>query len=369
MSASFIRRATSSGTALLVCALLAFTGSAPATAHTRTKVAKPPKVTTGQPTHIRGTAATLTGVITPNDTETTYHFEYGTTTAYGSSTPTLPTGSTTTKEKVGQEVTGLKVGVSYYYRLVAVSTATGAAYDGAAVKFTAGLGKSGSRLSFKLAKGSETQTYGRAFVISGTLAGAGGGEQPIALQASPYPYLEPFVTVGGSSATNAAGAFAFRVANLASSTQFRVVTLGKLPVYSPVVTEHVAIGLTLRVQKTRRTGVVRLYGFVTPAKNGAQVLIQLAKQVRPHGKAESDVRYVTAATAKVKHAGKTFSQFSVIVEVAKAGSYSAYIDLPKGALVSGRSNSISIHTTVPSRKGRKAGSTRKSGRRGRGRRH
>jgi hypothetical protein len=160
------------------------------------------------------------------------------------------------------------------------------------------------------------------------------------------------VNVGAPGTTNAVGAFSFRISNLMTSTQFRVVTLGKLPLYSPVVTEQVALNVSLRVRATKRTGFVRLYGLVTPAKPGARIVFQVEKAIRPTGASENTTRYVTASSTVLKRGGKTFSRFSAIVEIRRAGRYRALVKLGKGPLVSGTSNTIVLHNTVPG-KGRK----------------
>jgi len=75
--------------------------------------------TTTQATHVAHTAALLTGTLVPGSLVTTYHFEYGPTSAYGSSTPDaqLPPGSTA--QAVSAQVSGLRAGTTYHYRLVA----------------------------------------------------------------------------------------------------------------------------------------------------------------------------------------------------------------------------------------------------------
>ena len=46
-----------------------------------------PGATTRAATNVTATTATLNGTVDPNKQDTTYHFEYGKTTAYGTSTP------------------------------------------------------------------------------------------------------------------------------------------------------------------------------------------------------------------------------------------------------------------------------------------
>ncbi|HYM46351.1 MAG TPA: hypothetical protein VES65_09380 [Solirubrobacteraceae bacterium] len=322
--------------------------------------AKPPKiksrVVTGSAQHVRGSTALLTGLVFPAGTETSCYFQYGTTTAYGSQTPTLAAGNGIAKVPVGQPVSGLTPGLTYHYRLVGV--ALGKTLLGHDRTFIAGT--QGARLVFQIAKTSTVDVFGTPFTIRGVLSGAGNANHPIALQASPFPYLEPFENVGAPSATNATGAFSLRVTNLALSTQFRVVTLDKLPVYSPVVTERVAVHVILHASPTRRKGFVRLYGTVAPAKAGTRILFQLQKSSRPSGKSEITVRFVTVAGTTLKRGSSAFSRFSSVVEISHAGRYRAFVKLGgNGPQVSGASTNVLIRSTVPGRKGKGKGKRKK----------
>jgi len=95
-----------------------------------------PSVTTGSPTAVTSVSATLNGTVNPHNQATTFRVDYGTTTAYGSSTDdaevTPADGST---HPVAADVTGLSAGTTYHYRLVATN-ATGTTY-GADATFTA----------------------------------------------------------------------------------------------------------------------------------------------------------------------------------------------------------------------------------------
>lgn len=63
--------------------------------------------------------ATLHGTINPGEGVTTYHFVYGPTSAYGSSSPDAYTQLNYEDDPVQQTVTGLKTGTVYHYALVA----------------------------------------------------------------------------------------------------------------------------------------------------------------------------------------------------------------------------------------------------------
>jgi hypothetical protein len=80
-----------------------------------------PGATTGAATSVTWDSAVLAGTVTPNNWPTTYYFEYGETTAYGSKVP-VPEASVkseTTAEEVEEQIAGLGPSKTYHYRLVA----------------------------------------------------------------------------------------------------------------------------------------------------------------------------------------------------------------------------------------------------------
>ena len=112
-------------------AISASAGPAPATAAT-----SPPAATTGFATSTGPSSENLSGVVNPNGAPTTYHFEYGTTTVYGSATPDTKAGTGIRNVPASAVVTGLVPGTVYHDRLVAVSPA--GTVVGADQTFTAG---------------------------------------------------------------------------------------------------------------------------------------------------------------------------------------------------------------------------------------
>ncbi len=59
-------------------------------------------------------------MVDPNGTATSYAFEYGTSTAYGQQTATVPAGAGTDPVAVAATVGGLQPGVQYHFRLLAI---------------------------------------------------------------------------------------------------------------------------------------------------------------------------------------------------------------------------------------------------------
>ena len=83
--------------------------------------AMPPAVVTSEATGVTTSAATLHGSVNPFGVASTYHFEYGPTTAYGSSTTPQPAGSGYAAVPVSAALEGLAPGSTIHYRLVAES--------------------------------------------------------------------------------------------------------------------------------------------------------------------------------------------------------------------------------------------------------
>jgi hypothetical protein len=134
------------------------TGGARKTKIASFKFGNTPTVTTTAASAIAGTTATLNGMVNPNGLATTYYFQYGLTTSYGSQTTTTSAGSGTTAISVSANITGLVVATTYHYRLVGVNS------DGTT---------NGSDLTF-LTLGAAEVTTTAASAITQTTATSGG---------------------------------------------------------------------------------------------------------------------------------------------------------------------------------------------------
>jgi hypothetical protein len=104
--------------------------SASTTLHT---LLVPPLVQTGLAGAVSDSQATLTGTIDTYGAQTTYHFEYGLDTNYGSSSPAGAegvAGNSRTPRTFSRTIAGLQPGTTYHYRIVATnSTGTAAGSD------------------------------------------------------------------------------------------------------------------------------------------------------------------------------------------------------------------------------------------------
>ena len=359
---------------LLGLAALA-TSAGPASASSEaTKPAPPPSASTGKAS-AHGTTVQLQGTVNPKGPATTYYFQYGPTAAYNAQTPpaSLPAGKA--RVAVSQIVTGLQPG--YHYRLVA-SNGNGTT-DGSDRTYTATNEKKTTpkqlALKFTLTKPPvEGQVAGSPVTITGTLSGPGAAGHGIVLQSSPYPSGAAFTNVGAQQTAGSTGRFSFFIAHLRRSTRYRVAAVGPQPTYSPAIAELATVRVTLHVRTSPHTGLVRLYGTVSPAVTGAIVYFQLQKPAKPlrarppklttpksekaeekaEERAEEEAempRYATEFSAPVKRATSQLSRFSFIASVRNGGLYRAYVQVPRGPLASGHSTSVTLRASPKKKKG------------------
>jgi hypothetical protein len=93
---------------------------------TFTTLVAPPMVTTDPASEVNETDAALNGKVDPRGAQTTYYFEYGTTTDYGSRTPQNVdgiAGSGRLARPFTRNISGLTPGTPYHFRLVAQNSA------------------------------------------------------------------------------------------------------------------------------------------------------------------------------------------------------------------------------------------------------
>lgn len=144
----------------------------------------------------------MAGTVNPNGTATSYYFQYGSSTSYGSSTPATSAGSGTADAPVSANLTGLASSTTYHYRLVAVSSA--GTTDGADETFktttppavTTGAPSRISRSSAGLSgvlnpEGQPTTYYFRygtttAYGLQSSPQSAGSGTGPVGVHADIY---------------------------------------------------------------------------------------------------------------------------------------------------------------------------------------
>src|SRR5690242_5590837 len=100
--------------ALAVLGLLALTATAAIAAST-------PSASTGPATSITNSGAVIHGTVNPGGAKTYYDFQWGPTTAYGSTSKAHSVGSGTKPVAVQQALHGLNPGTTYHYRVGVLS--------------------------------------------------------------------------------------------------------------------------------------------------------------------------------------------------------------------------------------------------------
>lgn len=87
-----------------------------------TTIALVPSITTGSPTSVTSGGATLNANVNPNTAPTTVTFQYGLTTAYGSTTAAQAIGSGGTSVPVSSALSSLSANTTYHFRVVATNS-------------------------------------------------------------------------------------------------------------------------------------------------------------------------------------------------------------------------------------------------------
>ena len=333
-------RRISLGVSLLALLAVSLPAGAQAVGH---RHERPPHVTTGRALRVVGNSAFLTGFINPNGKETSYYFQYGLTTAYTSQTATGMISGVGANVRVGQAITGLQAGALYHYRLVATNAA------GTNVGRDRFFGAKGRKLRFVVPK-VVTAVYGTPFTFTGFLTGFASPNHRIALQATPYPFLEPLASIGIPGVTDNLGRFAFRLGNLTESSKLRVSTLDPLPIFSSLISLDVAVKVSFHVRSSGHTGLARLYGTVTPAVRGAMVFFQVEQAIRPGLRSEATSRFVTRFVTLTKRGTRKSSRFSMVVKIRRSGRYRAVVKVRRGPLVSGSSTNSFYLRAAPKAK-------------------
>jgi hypothetical protein len=315
------RRAVSVG--ILASVLLAFSISSAQAVITKPL---PPAVVTGGASNVTYSSAILYGFVNARGQATNYFFQYGTTKGYGAQSPLAPAGNGTITIRVSQAIVGLQPFTTYHYRIIAVGP--GGAKTGADRAFTTPK----VPLSLAIVGIPNPVVFGNPFLVEGNLYGTGASTHEIVLQINTFPFLGGFRNVGNPEVTNATGGFSFPVLGLLENAQLRVVTVGKPLVYSPVVTETVAVRVSFHVRRARRRGYVRFFGTVAPAEVGAQVGFQL---LRPGKSINEGGTVVKAGTSGV-------GRFSGRMRLRHRGLYRALVKVSDGAHVSDYSEPILV---------------------------
>lgn len=287
-----------------------------------------PDVSTGGVLKVTPQSATLLGKVDPNGAQTTYAFQYGTTTLYTATTPLAAAGAGTTPRDVFADLTGLAPATTYHFRLVARNR--NGTVRGADRVFRT----RPQPLGLTFAATPNPVPYNRPVVLAGTLTGTGSDKRQVVLQSNPFPFTQGFQAAGNPQLTNPQGQFAFPLLSVPLTTQYRVVVPGRTEVVSPIVTVGVAVRVSTNTSRRRvRTGgIVRFFGTVRPARPGAQFAIQTLRR--------GAWRTVAGGITRGSRGG--VSRYAKRVRIRRGGQYRVFVSIVDGNFVSSAGRTVRI---------------------------
>jgi hypothetical protein len=292
-------------------------------------LAAAPTVTTGRATNIRPTTATLHGTVDPNRTATSYMFQIGPTRLYGGKTAVLSAGAGRKPVRVSSPISGAAPATRYHYRLVALR--------GSRVFF----GKDRTfrtkpqPLGVSLAATPNPIRTGHSTTLAGVLSGTGNAGRQVQLQANPWPYTGGFQPVANNQITSSTGSFAFPLLSVGVNTQYRVLMPAKPKVVSPIVVLGTTSKVTrhAKVRRGHRRGRILFWGRITPAQDGAAVVVQKRRRGA----------WINIARTIAVHTGKGFSRYRKRIRQKHGGHYRVVVLDTSGAHSPNASRAIVRH--------------------------
>ncbi|MGX6446933.1 hypothetical protein ACVU7I_02515 [Patulibacter sp. S7RM1-6] len=292
--------------------------------------AEKPSATTGLTGSLTSQSVVLTGTVDPNGAPTRYRFDLGTSKKYGTKTAAQSAGRGTSPVAATTPVAGLTPDTLYHYRVVA-SNAKGRTL-GADRTFRTPK----QPLGFSVALAPPEVDLGGTTSVTGSLGGTGAAGRQVQLQANPWPYTGGFQPLGNAQITSDTGAFSFPLLGVGLNTQYRVVTGGKDPVVSAVLTSSVRVDVSAKVRTKRvhRGSRLRFSGKIHPALPGLPIAVQRS----------SNHKWKTVQGSVTRAGGTTYARFATRVRIRKPGRYRVFVAVPDGRLAANASDTITIRT-------------------------
>jgi hypothetical protein len=290
-----------------------------------------PLVTTGGAAQVTITTATLTGTVNPRGLTTSYFFQYGTTTAYGTRTPSTSAGKGGAGVAAAAQVTGLAPNTRYHYRLLAHNS------DGTVAGNDRTFTTPRQPLGLALSAAPNPVVFGGLTTLSGTLSGTSNSGRPVQLQQNPFPFTSGFANAANAQLTDATGAFSFTVLSVPLTTQYRVLVADRPTVVSPIVTVSVQVLVRTSVtdRRVRRGARVRFSGTVRPAVPNVPLAIQ--KQGRSG-------RWVTLDGSITRPGGNGYAVYGKSLRIRRGGRFRIYVGASGGTFTPNVGRTIRIST-------------------------
>ena len=297
---------------------------APATA----AAAEKPVVTTGAATSIEPTTATLNGFVTPKGATTTYYFQFGTSSLYGSVTPAATVAAGSGRVKVTAAVGRPGAGDDLPLPPGRPELAGRRARQPPHVQDQEGAARLLGRRDAESGGGRRRHDARRRAVRHGR------PDRRIIVKSNPWPYTQGFLPVGNELVTNDDGSFSVPVLSVPVNTQFRVEMVARPDIVSTPLTVGATLDVTRRVKVTRgdRRGRLRFRGRISPAVDGEQVLIQKLRL--------SDGVWITVGETFARNNGDSSSRYRKSIRQRRGGRYRVLVNVDEGTYSPSSSRSI-----------------------------
>ncbi len=284
-----------------------------------------PAATTGGVRDVTTSAATLTASVGPHGASTSYKFEYGLTTSYGTSTPTASAGAGTGTSSVSARVSSLTAGKRYHYRIAATN----------ALGTTRGADRSfvvaSTPTAATLTASKDPVTYGGAVTLTGKLAGSKVSGVRVRLQTTPFPFNAPFADTGNALKSSSSGAYTFTLPAVTRTVRALVIADGLPTIISKMVVVRSAVRAGITSLTRRADGRVVVRGRVIPATSRGIAALQ---------RQGTTGKWLPLRRAHVGADGR----YSVTLRARKRAMVVRTVGLPHdgGAHVSGTSRSVKV---------------------------
>jgi hypothetical protein len=283
----------------------------------------PPAAVTLKARAVTATSARLAGGVNAKGQATTYYFQYGTTAAYGSQTPTAGVGAGTKRVNVLAPIDQLKPGVTYHFRVVATNASgTSTGNDGT---FTTVKGPGG----VTILASPNPSILGQGVTISGRVLPPRMSGLTAALQRASSPF-GPWLG-GRTTALRKSGDYSFSGLTPASNTWYRV-DAGGVDSRPMLVLVRFRVQVLVSSHTPARGSLVRFHGRVAPGHRFHLAFVQFLGR---------DGRWHTIKFMRLRGLSPAFSFYTVRVRIDRSGFYRVVVR-PDSTHARGRSRVVHL---------------------------
>ena len=270
-------------------------------------------------------SARVSATVSPNGADTTYYFQFGTTSGYGQTTPPL-TVAGSGSHKVFADLAGLTPATKYHYRILASNSA--GASTGADRTFTTRR----QPLGIDFGALPNPVRFGGGTTLLGQVTGTGSAGANVTIQARSFPYTEPFRPAGNTLVADGQGRFSLPVLTVPFATQYRAVVAGRSTsaIVGVSVVPRISTQVVTRVHRGAR---VTFHGLITPALPGTPMAIQRRNS-------KGGWTLIGGMVSRTYTAAR--SKYRKRVRITSTGIYRVYAGVSDGRFVPGTGREVRI---------------------------